>query len=224
MKNGTSSSPFFSVPIRGATKANMPNGILLTPCYTWSKAGFSGACCENVDLEEETRDQVKAMQQHLEDCRQLLTGRLNEVEEFARRSESLSDRLYREVVASRMRPFADGIQGFPRLVRDIARQLGKQAKLEIIGRTTEVDRDMLEKLEAPLNHLLRNALDHGLEAPDERLAAGKDLVRAPYASKPGTWRACSPSASATTAAASTWNACTPRWYGRIWPARKWPSN
>ena len=128
---------------------------------------------EDVDLEEETHDQVRVIQQDLEDCRQILTGRLNEVEEFARRSESLSDRLYREVVASRMRPFADGIQGFPRLVRDIARQLGKQAKLEILGRTTEVDRDILEKLEAPLNHLLRNALDHGLETPEERQAAGK---------------------------------------------------
>jgi two-component system sensor histidine kinase and response regulator WspE len=58
-------------------------------------------------------------------------------------------------------------------VRDVARQLGKQAELHITGGSTEVDRDVLEKLEAPLTHLLRNAIDHGLESPEERLAAGK---------------------------------------------------
>jgi two-component system sensor histidine kinase and response regulator WspE len=71
------------------------------------------------------------------------------------------------------RPFADGLRGFPRLVRDVSRQLGKWAQLEISGQNTPVDRDVLEKLEAPLNHIIRNALDHGLEPPQERLAAGK---------------------------------------------------
>ena len=96
--------------------------------------------------------------------------------EFDRRmrnTDDLSTRLYREVISSRMRPFRDGVQGLPRLVRDLARQLGKKAQLEIQGETTEVDRDILERLDAPLNHLVRNALDHGLETPDERQAAGK---------------------------------------------------
>jgi two-component system sensor histidine kinase and response regulator WspE len=65
------------------------------------------------------------------------------------------------------------VQGLPRLVRDLARQLGKNVQLEIQGETTEVDRDILEKLDAPLNHLVRNALDHGFETPAERQAAGK---------------------------------------------------
>ncbi len=72
-----------------------------------------------------------------------------------------------------MRPFADGIQGFPRMVRDVGRALGKQAKLEIVGEATQVDRDILERLEAPLGHLLRNAIDHGVELPEARTAAGK---------------------------------------------------
>ena len=93
--------------------------------------------------------------------------------ESSTRSLYLAERLYRTVLSGRMRPFADGTQGFPRLVRDLARQLGKRARLDIVGPTTRVDRDILEKLDAPLNHLLRNALDHGLEAPEERLAAGK---------------------------------------------------
>ena len=75
-----------------------------------------------------------------------------------------------------MRPLADGIRGFPRLVRDLARELGKQARFEVVGETTGVDRDILDRLEAPLNHLIRNALDHGLEMPEDRRAAGKPAV------------------------------------------------
>ncbi|NCX99244.1 MAG: hybrid sensor histidine kinase/response regulator, partial [Planctomycetia bacterium] len=75
--------------------------------------------------------------------------------------------------ASRMRPLADGIRGFPRLVRDLARTLGKEIRFEVVGEQTGVDRDILDKLEAPLSHLIRNAIDHGLETPAERAAAGK---------------------------------------------------
>ncbi len=106
-------------------------------------------------------------------CRQVLGDRIAEFETHAGAAEDLNTRLYREVIVSRMRPFADGIHAFPRLVRDTARTLGKSARLEIIGATTEVDRDILEKLEAPLTHLLRNSVDHGLEAPETRLAANK---------------------------------------------------
>lgn len=108
-----------------------------------------------------------------DECRQFLADRLIELELFARRSANLSDRLYREVIASHMRPFADGVQSFPRMMRDLARRLGKQVKFEIVGKSTQVDRDILEKLEAPLTHILRNALDHGLESSEERLACGK---------------------------------------------------
>ena len=98
------------------------------------------------------------------------------IEEFARVSEDVSSRLHHEVLASRMRPLADGVRGFPRLVRDLARELGKQAKFEVVGETTGVDRDILDRLEAPLNHLIRNALDHGVEMPDARRAAGKPAM------------------------------------------------
>ncbi len=72
-----------------------------------------------------------------------------------------------------MRPFADVLAGQVRMVRDLGRSLGKQVRLEIEGEKTQVDRDVLEKLEAPLTHLLRNAVDHGIEMPDQRLLAGK---------------------------------------------------
>jgi two-component system sensor histidine kinase and response regulator WspE len=105
--------------------------------------------------------------------RQGLAQRIGEFEDHAARAEDLNTRLYLEVIGSRMRPFADGVQGFPRMVRDLARILDKQVRLDIIGQDTQVDRDILDKLEAPLTHLLRNAIDHGIEPPDERRAAGK---------------------------------------------------
>jgi two-component system sensor histidine kinase and response regulator WspE len=107
-------------------------------------------------------------------CREALAERLQEFEGHWLRADDLNSRLYREVIVSRMRPFADGAHGFPRLVRDMARQLGKQARLEIDGLATAVDRDILEQLEAPLTHLLRNAVDHGIEPPQERRRLGKD--------------------------------------------------
>lgn len=106
-------------------------------------------------------------------CTESLAASHEELEGFVRRSANLSGRLYREAQLSRMRPFADRAQGFPRFVRDLAASLGKAAHLEIVGANTQVDRDILEKLEAPLTHLLRNALDHGLETPEQRTAAGK---------------------------------------------------
>ena len=102
-----------------------------------------------------------------------LTTIIEAFEGFARRNEDLSERLHREVIFSRMRPLIDGIHGFPRLVRDVSRQLNKQVRLVVNGEQTGVDRDILDKLEAPLSHLVRNALDHGMELPDDRLREGK---------------------------------------------------
>ena len=106
-------------------------------------------------------------------CGESLAESHGELEGYVRRNANLSRRLYREAQLSRMRPFNDRAQGFPRFVRDLAASLGKQARLDLLGANTQVDRDVLEKLEAPLTHLLRNALDHGLEMPGERTAAGK---------------------------------------------------
>ena len=96
------------------------------------------------------------------------------VESAIRRGEETSTELYHEVLSSRMRPFADATAALPRTVRDLARTLGKDVRLEVVGDGVPVDRDILARLDAPLNHLLRNALDHGVETPDERRARGKD--------------------------------------------------
>ena len=107
---------------------------------------------------------------------ELLGSRTDRLEDHARRGEDLAERLHHEVISSRLRPLIDGVRGFPRMVRDVARQLGKQIKFEVFGEQTGVDRDILERLEAPLNHLIRNALDHGVESPEDRKTRGKDPV------------------------------------------------
>lgn len=89
-------------------------------------------------------------------------------EDHARRSQQLSARLFREASDTRMRPLGDGLALFPRLVRDLARRLGKPTELLIEGEDLRIDRDILERIEAPLNHLIRNALDHGIEATELR--------------------------------------------------------
>ncbi len=107
------------------------------------------------------------------DCHQFLGQCLEEIEAFDRRATNLAHRLYGQVIACRMRPFADATGAFPRMLRDLGRALGKIVRLEMRGASTPVDRDILERLEAPLGHLLRNAVDHGLEDPAARTAAGK---------------------------------------------------
>lgn len=127
----------------------------------------------DIALSQKSQNYLDSARKQANKCHYFLTDRLNDLEIFARRSANLSDRLYREVIASHMRPFADGVQAFPRMVRDLSRQMGKKVKLEILGKSTKVDRDILEKLEAPLTHILRNAVDHGIEFPEERIARGK---------------------------------------------------
>lgn len=92
---------------------------------------------------------------------------------FDQRLSSVSHRLYDQVLASRMRPFSDGLQGIRRQARDLARSLGKDVRLVVNGETTPVDRDVLQRIESPLTQILRNMLDHGLESPEERAASGK---------------------------------------------------
>lgn len=123
--------------------------------------------------QQEGKEYLEEARNKEQECLDFLGDRLEELELYAQRTANLSDRLYREVISSHMRPFVDGVQGFPRMIRDLARKLNKQVRLEILGKATPVDRDILKKLEAPLTHILRNATDHGIELPDERIAAGK---------------------------------------------------
>ncbi|WP_205202015.1 chemotaxis protein CheA [Azonexus hydrophilus] len=88
--------------------------------------------------------------------------------------------LQNSVMKTRMQPIGRLFQKYPRIARDLARQLGKDVELVLAGEETEVDKTMIEDLADPLIHLIRNAVDHGVEMPEERAAVGKptkSLVR-----------------------------------------------
>ena len=87
--------------------------------------------------------------------------------------EHLLRELQEAVMAIRTQPVKSVFQRMPRLVRETAAQTGKEVRLEIEGETTEVDKTVIERLGEPLTHMIRNAVDHGLETPAERVAAGK---------------------------------------------------
>jgi two-component system sensor histidine kinase and response regulator WspE len=125
------------------------------------------------DLSGRAEQRFDELAHRVAGCQQFLADRLQELDLFDRRSAHLSQRMYLEVLRTRMRPFSDGVRHFPRMVRDLARTVGKEVQLEIIGENTQVDRDILERLESPLAHLLRNAVDHGCETPEQRQRAGK---------------------------------------------------
>ena len=137
---------------------------------------FVNSHCDAIGLDETrvvNKSDIRNMITKIDICRNQLNEILNEIEDHARRSTEISHHLYQEVLTNRMRPFEDGIRGFPRMVRDVARELGKKVEFEIVGEDTLVDRDILDKIESPLNHLIRNAIDHGIEMPQDRIKAGK---------------------------------------------------
>ncbi len=100
-------------------------------------------------------------------------GTTNALADMVTHFDRVVDQLQEEVMQARMLPIKHLFHKFPRLVRDVARASGKQVNLVIEGEATELDRSVIEVIGDPLIHLLRNAVDHGIEPPDERIAMGK---------------------------------------------------
>ena len=92
---------------------------------------------------------------------------------LARRLDMVTADLREAVMKARMQPVSHVFSKFPRLVRDLSQQLGKPVRLELQGQETELDKSLLEAIKDPLTHSVRNAIDHGIEAPEVRQAAGK---------------------------------------------------
>ncbi len=108
----------------------------------------------------------------------ILAGRndaetLHALDQAVSQLDLLVSDLQNSVMKTRMQPIGRLFQKYPRIARDLARQLGKDVELALSGEETEVDKTMIEDLADPLVHLVRNAVDHGVESPEERLASGK---------------------------------------------------
>ncbi|HIC7207745.1 hybrid sensor histidine kinase/response regulator [Burkholderia stabilis] len=125
------------------------------------------------DLDAGMLASMNEVRHMLNDLQRSLAERMDEFDRFERRSTHIAEQLYDEALQCRMRPFGDATRAYPRIVRDLARSLGKQVRFSIVGEGTQVDRDILDLLDAPLGHLLRNAIDHGVESPEARRARGK---------------------------------------------------
>lgn len=91
----------------------------------------------------------------------------------SQRLNLITSELQEGVMKTRMQPIDNVWSKFPRIVRDLSLSCGKSARLEMEGRNTEVDKTLLEAIKDPLTHLIRNAIDHGLETPEQRMAVGK---------------------------------------------------
>ena len=98
---------------------------------------------------------------------------LDDTEQTTRELNKTAKHLQARLTQVRMRPLSDVVDRFPRAIRDLSLQYGKNVKLKLSGSNTMIDRNILEALNDPLMHLVRNAFDHGIEAPEVRLAQNK---------------------------------------------------
>jgi two-component system chemotaxis sensor kinase CheA len=93
---------------------------------------------------------------------------------LSRRLDMVTADLRESVMKARMQPVSNIFSKMPRIVRDLSQSLGRRVRLQVEGQDTELDKSLLEAIKDPLTHAVRNSLDHGIEPPDERRAAGKD--------------------------------------------------
>ena len=107
-------------------------------------------------------------------------SRVERLKEGLAQLERHTRELQESVMRIRMVPISFSFSRFPRLVHDLSQKLGKKIELKMSGENTEVDKTVIEKIGDPLVHLVRNSLDHGIEKPDERLAAGKSETGTVY--------------------------------------------
>ncbi len=116
---------------------------------------------------------LTALQHAHTEAQQLVQRQAGRFARHVNQHENLVRDLEQEVMAARLLPIATVYSSLPRAIRDLAATTGKELHLELLGETTELDRKVLELINDPLMHLVRNAADHGIELPEVRKAAGK---------------------------------------------------
>ena len=135
-----------------------------------SKTNFLRVDQRRMDEVAEGLGEMAILQGRIE---QLVATQRGQLPDLVTRMTRLITELQQSVLAMRMVPVGDVFDRFPRMIRDAARALGKELDFQIEGREIEIDRSILEEIADPLVHLLRNAVDHGIEPPAERYGAGK---------------------------------------------------
>ena len=165
-----------------------PEPMAATPSKPSAERADGGASPSTIRIEQNKLDRLMRVVGELLVARgafPLLAQKLNngdgagvgkELREAGSNISRIADELQATVMSIRMLPVKTVFQRFPRLVRDLARALGKEVQLVIEGEGIELDKTILEQIGDPLVHVIRNAVDHGLEPPAERRAQGKDAA------------------------------------------------
>ncbi|MDH5353979.1 MAG: chemotaxis protein CheA [Gammaproteobacteria bacterium] len=121
-----------------------------------------------------TQSMLGLLGETIEENQQITPQEIEKLRNGLMQLERNTRELQENVMQVRMMPISFTFSRFPRLVRDLSGQLGKKIELKLSGETTEVDKNIIEKISDPLVHLVRNSLDHGIEMPEQRIASGKD--------------------------------------------------
>lgn len=111
--------------------------------------------------------------QEVRSLRRTFNDLIDDVDQSTDERGRVESELQESIMRTRMVPVADLFNKFPRLVRDLSQQTGKEIDLQIQGKQTELDKTVIEQISDPLMHIVRNSIDHGLESPDDRRRAGK---------------------------------------------------
>lgn len=105
----------------------------------------------------------------------ITSGDVRNAEAVGQRIDLVTSELQEAIMLTRMQPIGNVFNKFPRVVRDLSKKLGKQIDLTIVGKDVELDKTIIESINDPLTHLVRNSVDHGIETPEERAKKGKDV-------------------------------------------------
>ncbi len=105
----------------------------------------------------------------------ITSGDVRNAEAVGQRIDLVTSELQEAIMLTRMQPIGNVFSKFPRVVRDLSKKLGKQMDLTIVGKDVELDKTIIESINDPLTHLVRNSVDHGIETPEERTKKGKDI-------------------------------------------------
>lgn len=130
-----------------------------------------------MDRYNELQEMSLALTEDYEDLQEIrtnLAGRLREIDGVLAGQQRLTNSLQDGLISSQMLPFASILPRLRRLARQVSRELGKDVRVEVENQQGMLDKNILQAIITPLEHILRNAIDHGIEAPDARQAAGKD--------------------------------------------------
>lgn len=122
---------------------------------------------------KEVLSALKTSKRILENALVKIATNLETLVEYSNKNTDLSDRLHSEAVSGTMRPISDILVAVPRMVRDLAKSLNKQIDFSVSGESSLIDRKLLKRLETCIMHIIRNACDHGIEAPQLRKLLGK---------------------------------------------------